>query len=326
MIILAADIGGTQARLLLAEAQGSQWQPVRQAVLPSRAFASLQELLAQFLEPGEQPHSACLALAGPIHQQQVQLTNLPWQVDAGELGRQLHIPRLQLLNDFAAQAHGLPLLADTALCTLQPSTLQPDTLQPDSRPGTRALLGAGTGLGMALLAGSAERPQVLASQGGHADFAPTDEQQIELLQFLRRHYPRVSLELLLCGRGLSRLYAFFTAQATGSPELPDARQISQLAEQGDDAAQQSLQLFARLLGSAAGNLALTSLAEGGVYISGGIAPKILPYLQQPAVLQAFADKPPMQELLSGIGLHVVRDELLGLHGAAQVALQLARRH
>ena len=321
MIILAADIGGTQARLLLAEVQGSQWQPVRQAVLPSRAFASLQELLAQFLEPGEQPHSSCLALAGPIHQQQVQLTNLPWLVDAGELGRQLHIPRLQLLNDFAAQAHGLPLLADTALCTLQPSTLQPD-----SSPGTRALLGAGTGLGMALLAGSAEQPQVLASQGGHADFAPTDEQQIELLQFLRRHYPRVSLELLLCGRGLSRLYAFFTAQAADDPELPDARQISQLAEQGDGAAQQSLQLFARLLGSAAGNLALTSLAEGGVYLSGGIAPKILPYLQQPAVLQAFVDKPPMHELLASIGLHVVLDELLGLRGAAQVALQLARRY
>ena len=179
---------------------------------------------------------------------------------------------------------------------------------------------------MALLAGSAEQPQVLASQGGHADFAPTDEQQIELLQFLRRHYPRVSLELLLCGRGLSRLYAFFTAQAADDPELPDARQISQLAEQGDGAAQQSLQLFARLLGSAAGNLALTSLAEGGVYLSGGIAPKILPYLQQPAVLQAFVDKPPMHELLASIGLHVVLDELLGLRGAAQVALQLARRH
>lgn len=317
MIILAADIGGTQARLLLAEAQGSQWQPVRQAVLPSQAFASLEELLTQFLEPGGQPHSACLALAGPIHQQQVQLTNLPWQVDAGELSRQLHIPRLQLLNDFAAQAHGLPLLPDTALCTLQPGT---------SHHGTRALLGAGTGLGMALLAGSAEQPQVLASQGGHADFAPADEQQIELLQFLRRHYPRVSLELLLCGRGLSRLYAFFTAQAADSPELPDARQISLLAEQGDAPAQQSLQLFARLLGSAAGNLALTSLAEGGVYLCGGVAPKILPYLQQPAALQAFVDKPPMHELLTGIGLHVVLDELLGLRGAVQVALQLARRH
>ena len=317
MIILAADIGGTQARLLLAAVQGGQWQPVRQAVLPSQAFASLQELLTQFLEPGEQPQSACLALAGPIHQQQVQLTNLPWQVDASELSHQLHIPRLQLLNDFAAQAHGLPLLPDSALCTLQAGT---------SHLGTRALLGAGTGLGMALLAGSAEQPQVLASQGGHADFAPTDEQQIELLQFLRRHYPRVSLELLLCGRGLSRLYAFFTAQAADDPELPDARQISQLAEQGDGAGQQSLQLFARLLGSAAGNLALTSLAEGGVYLSGGIAPKILPYLQQPAVLQAFFDKPPMHELLASIGLHVVLDELLGLRGAAQVALQLARRY
>ena len=322
MIILAADIGGTQARLLLAEAQGSQWQPVRQAVLPSQAFTSLQELLAQFLEPGEQPHSACLALAGPIHQQQVQLTNLPWQVDASELSHQLHIPRLQLLNDFAAQAHGLPLLSDSALTTLQAGTLQAGT----SCVGTRALLGAGTGLGMALLGGTDQHPLALASQGGHADFAPADEQQIELLQFLRRHYPRVSLELLLCGRGLSRLYAFFTAQAADHPQLPDARQISLLAEQGDGAAQQSLQLFARLLGSAAGNLALTSLAEGGVYISGGIAPKILPYLQQPAVLQAFADKPPMQDLLAGIGLHVVLDELLGLHGAAQVALHLARRH
>jgi len=317
MIILAADIGGTQARLLLAEAQGSQWQPVRQAVLPSQAFASLQELLAQFLEPFGVGRQLFHCRDVGCGKQQVQLTNLPWQVDAGELSRQLHIPHLQLINDFAAQAHGLPLLPDSALTTFQAGT---------SRLGTRALLGAGTGLGMALLGGTDQHPLTLASQGGHADFAPADEQQIELLQFLRRHYRRVSLELLLCGRGLSRLYAFFTAQAADHTQLPDARQISQLAEQGDGAAQQSLQLFARLLGSAAGNLALTSLAEGGVYISGGIAPKMLPYLQQPAVLQAFADKPPMQALLSGIGLHVVRDELLGLHGAAQVALQLARRH
>ncbi|MNM69473.1 Glucokinase [compost metagenome] len=187
----------------------------------------------------------------------------------------------------------------------------------------RALLGAGTGLGMALLAGSPRQPLVLSSEGGHADFAPQDEQQLALWQHLRAEHGRVSLELLLSGHGLERLYRFVTGRAASEAVSLDARGISRMAAAGDAQACATLELFARLYASAAGNLALTGLARGGVYLCGGIAPKILPFLQQPQVREAFCSKPPMRGLLQRIPLHVVLDEYLGLRGAAQVAARLA---
>ena len=316
MLILAADIGGTQARLLLAEAQPQGWHAVRQAILVSRDHSSLDDLLDSFLQPGEQPHAACLAVAGPIREQQVQLTNLPWRIDAGELARRRGLARLELLNDFAAQALGLPLLSAAELHCLQAG-------QPVAN-GLRALLGAGTGLGMALLTGPAHAPQVLPSQGGHADFAPVDDEQHALCHYLRRFYPRVSLELLLSGRGLSRIHAFQAGLPPTATALPEAPQIAQRAQAGDTDAQRSLALFARIYLACAGNLALTSLAEGGVYLCGGMAAHLLDYLQQPAALAAFSAKPPMEALLRQVPLQVVLDPLLGLRGAAQRAWQMNR--
>jgi glucokinase len=315
-VILAADLGGTHARLLLARCQGDGWLTLRQSSLPSRDFSCFADLLAAFLRPGEQPDSACIAAAGPLGDGCLQLTNLPWLLDAAAISRQFAIPRVQLLNDFAAQTHALRLLQPSQLCPLQSGTPQAD--------GLCALLGAGTGLGMALLAGGTAQPLALPSQGGHADFAPQDQQQIDLLRYLLPTHGRVSLELLLSGQGLSRLYAFLGARPVTASDLPDARAISQAAAAGDALAAETLRLFARLLGAAAGNLALTSLAMGGVYLSGGIAPKILPYLQQPEVREAFCNRPPMRELLQRIPLYVVLDEQLGLQGAAQVAAGMAR--
>ena len=314
MVILAADLGGTQSRLLLAQRQGNGWQAVRQRTLPSHDYATITELLTDFLLPGEHPQSACIAAAGPVEGGRLKLTNLPWLLDADDLRRHLGIARLCLLNDFAAQTHALPLLQSQQLCTLQAGTTE--------KNGVRALIGAGTGLGMALLAGTTQQPLALASQGGHVNFAPRDAQQIELLRYLLPSYGRVSLELLLSGSGISRLYAFLAQLPVTIRELPDAHAISLAAAAGDALAEQTLHLFARLYGAAAGNLALTSLALGGVYLSGGIAPKILPYLQQPEVLEAFGNSGPMRTLLEKIPLYVVLDEHLGLHGAAQVAAQL----
>ena len=310
-MILAADLGGTRSRLLLAECVPDGWRELRQKNLPSHAYGSLAELLEDFLQPGERPVSACIAAAGPLNQTQLQMTNLPWLLDAVAIARQFGIDHVQLLNDFTAQTYALPGLQPHQLCTLQTGKPQHDAV--------RALLGAGTGLGMALLAGSEECPMSLPSQGGHADFAPADQQQIDLLRFLLPTCGRVSLELLLSGRGLTRLYGFIGKRPLDDPELPDAHAISLAADAGEPLAIATLQLFARLYAATAGNLALTSLPFGGLYLSGGIAPKILPYLQQDGVLQVFNNRSPMQPLLQSIPLHVVLDENLGLHGAAQVA-------
>ncbi len=314
-MILAADLGGTQSRLLLAEQRGGTLQPLRQTTLPSHHYSSVEALLEDFLQ-SEKPDCACIAAAGPVAGNRIQLTNLPWQLDALRIAQQFGIPRVHLLNDFTAQTFALPYLQPHQLCTLQPGTRDAQ--------GTRALIGAGTGLGMALLAGDLLQPLALPSQGGHADFAPQDEQQIELLRYLLPEYGRVSLELLLSGRGITRLYAFLSRMPLNHPDLPDAHGISLAAEAGDALADQTLRLFARLYGAAAGNLALTGMASGGVYLSGGIAPKMLPYLQQPDVLEAFCHKGPMQSLLESIALNVVLDEYLGLHGAARLAARLER--
>ena len=314
MVILAADLGGTQSRLLLAERQAVEWLPLRQITLPSRDYPNIEALLQDFLRDGEQPTSACIAAAGPVTDGQLQMSNLPWLLDAEAISRQFRINRLRLLNDFAAQAHALPYLQPEQLCTLQPGKPQAN--------GLRALMGAGTGLGMAMLTGSTNQASVIASQGGHADFAPQDSQQIELLRYLLHSHDRVSLEMLLSGRGLQRIYAFLGELPMHTNDLPDANAISLAAASGEVLADQALHLFARLYGAAAGNFALTSLPYGGLYLSGGIAPKMLPYLQHPDVLAAFANRPPMQQVLEGIPLHVVLEEHLGLHGALQVAKQL----
>lgn len=313
-MILAADLGGTQSRLLLAERAADGWQPLRQTTLPSQAFGNLAELLEEFLLPGEHPASACIAAAGPLQDGLLQMSNLPWQLKATAIARQFGIARVRLLNDFTAQAYALPQLESHQLCTLQAGKPQ--------RNGMRALLGAGTGLGMALLASSAGHSLAIPSQGGHADFAPRDLQQIDLLRYLLPACGRVSLELLLSGRGLTRLYAFIGRQALTDPELPDARAISLAADAGEPLAIETLQMFARLYAAAAGNLALTSLPFGGLYLSGGIAPKMLAYLQQAEFLEVFCETVPMQGVLERIPLHVVLDEYLGLHGALQVAANM----
>lgn len=316
MVILAADLGGTQSRLLLAHCDGDGWQTLRQRTLPSQHYTGISELLEDFLLPDEHPGSACIAAAGPLENNRLHLTNLPWQLDAQVIRRQFAINHLQLLNDFAAQTYALPHLQPHQLCSLQTGRVQIGA--------TRAVLGAGTGLGMALLAEVDGQALCLPSQGGHADFAPRDEQQIALLRYLLPVYGRVSQELLLSGAGISRVHAFLGGHPLNSTEQPDAHAISLAADAGEPLAIATLQLFARLYLAAAGNLALTSLAQGGVYLSGGIAPKILRYLQAPEAIAEFQRATPMADLLRSIPLQVVLDEHLGLHGAAWLAARLEK--
>lgn len=324
LTFLAADLGGTRARLLLGRIDAQGWHEIRRQELACQDFADLESLLAAFLHQGDTPQLACLALAGPVTSpRQARFTHLPWQVDAAQLERRLGLGQVHLLNDCAAQAWGLPCLGPADVHTLQAGSCADVPAAQNQAGKVRALLAAGTGLGIALLAGPATQPLVLASEGGHADFAPANAAELALLRRLQARHGRISLETVLSGPGLERLHAALhdiPAQAQG----PRASQISAAALAGEAQAAATLHHFARLLLSAAGNLALTSLARGGVYLGGGLAPKILPFLQQPGVLAAFQQKPPQQALLQDIPLHVVLQEQLGLLGAAQLATRLAQ--
>lgn len=315
MKVLATDIGGSNARLMLAELVDTGWQPLRTATLPSSEHADLDALLEAFLPAETKLAAACLAVAGPIEGRTATLTNLGWLIDADRLAARHDIAQVALINDFAAQAHALPALPAAAIVTLQPG-------HPNAE-GPRALLGAGTGLGVALA--GPKSAWVLPSQGGHVDFAPRNDEEIALLEFLRPQLGRVSLEHVLSGPGLARLYRFVSRNSAEPARQLDAAAISAAAEAGEPTAERTLRLFARLYGSAAGNLALNMLPTGGLYLSGGIAPKMLRYLQEAAVLEAFNHKPPMTELLSHIPLYVITDESIGLIGATRLAAQLARQ-
>jgi glucokinase len=315
MVFLAADIGGTHCRLLLAEACATGWRCIREQSYPGHDHPSLQAVLELFLSAGERPTVACIAVAGPLEGQHIQMTNLPWQLDAAQLSEQFGITTVRLLNDFAAQAYALNTLPPSDLCTLQTGVPQAE--------GLRALLGAGTGLGMALLLPSAGQWQALPSQGGLADFAPRGVTQLALCRALEEAYGRASQESLLCGQGLERIYSFLAGAGVRLNDASlSARGISLAAAEHEPLACAALRLFAQIFAASAGNLALVSLARGGVYLSGGIASKMLDFLREPAVIEAFVDKPPMRELLQSIPLHVVLNEQLGLFGAATLAREL----
>jgi glucokinase len=317
MVFLAADIGGTHCRLLLAELSVSGWRGIREQSFPGHDYPSLEAVLALFLNANERPTVAAIAVAGPLEGQHIAMTNLPWQLDAGQLSERFGIPTVRLLNDFAAQAYALNALPTSDLCTLQVGVPQAD--------GVRALIGAGTGLGMALLVPGAGPSQALASQGGLADFAPQGVEQLALCQALQSTYGRASQESLLSGHGLERIYSFLAGNGVQLNEASlSARDISLAAAQAEPLACAALRLFAQIFAASAGNLALFSLARGGVYLSGGIAPKMLSFLQEPAVIEAFVNKPPMREWLQSIPVHVVLNEHLGLFGAATCAAELAR--
>lgn len=317
MIFLAGDIGGTHTRLLLGEVRKGGWQTLARADYPSDQFATFDDLLRLFLETGRfRPVSMVLAVAGPVRHGRVKVTNLPWTLDALELARQHALEDVILLNDFEAQGHALPLLGAEDVVTLQAGEPDPD--------GVRALIGAGTGLGMAQVVPCAGGWRVIPGEGGHVDFAPRNEAELDLWRHVRKELGRASVESLLSGPGIERIHRYLCQRDGVATSEAGTAQISQvaLAEPGSRE-RQTLRLFVHLYGAVAGNLALLDLPRGGLYLGGGIAPKILPLLQAEGFLEAFLDKAPMGELLKTIPVQVVANEALGLLGAAEVAVQLA---
>lgn len=344
MIILAGDIGGTNARLALYEtAPGVAPALLLEHTYPSAAHSSLDDIADAFLAEastalggrvgrGTGVYSACLAIAGPIENNICKATNLPWIVDGRSLATRLGIERVRLINDFHAAALGVTAVG--------PEWLAPLGGPPPLRRGPIAVLGAGTGLGEAFLLWSTsdDAYQVVPSEGGHVDFAPRTPLEVGLLRFLATKYGRVSCERVLSGRGLVDVFSFLsqepgcralirpdTLAALAHPD--EARDpASVISERGlsgaDPICEMSLALFCSVLGAVAGNLALTILASGGVFVAGGIAPRVLPILQKGMFREAFERKGRMHTLVERIPAFVVTHPQVGLVGAAAAAAKL----
>ncbi len=337
MKVLAGDLGGTHSRLEIVEVHPAivdtdsgapRLTPVRRHTYPSQDYPDPLPFLREFLA-GETVAGACLAVAGPVeatdHGQRARVTNLPWRLDSEWLAAALGLPRLVLINDFAAVGHGLEALGPKDCLTLQPGRPHADA--------PRALIGAGTGLGMALLHRCQGRWQVHPSEGGHRDFAPTDALQSELLAWLRRRHEHVSVERVLSGPGLVNLYRFL---AERHPEQADPALQAAMAEgdpaaaiaefglwRDDPLARRALHLFVRIYGAQAGDLALLALPRGGLYIAGGIAPKLRELMHGEDFLAALRAKGRMSALVAEIPVHLVLNGRVGLLGAALLAAREA---
>lgn len=332
-IVLGADVGGTHTRIALARFEAGRSQVLGRSVYPSGNYASLELVVEAFLGTPElapfaaHVASAVFAVAGPIENGRGHLTNLPWIADEAAIAQHFGFPNVRVINDFAAAGLGIAHLGADDFLTLQAGL-------PVER-GERVVVGAGTGLGVAVLDWDHTRYEIHPSEAGHTDFAPVDALQDRLLVHLRRQFPRVSCERVLSGSGLGHILGFLieSGAAVPSPALaagmrgPDvAKAITELALAGGDAlAARALDLFVAAYGSFAGNMALVTLARGGVYIAGGIAPKIADKLADGDFMRAFTAKGRFQPLLESLPVHVVMNDQVGLYGALGEASRISGR-
>jgi len=322
-VVLAGDVGGTNTRLAVFEATGGALSLRRLDVYPSRDHPSLDAVVADFLAAGRDAcEAACFAVAGPVAGRRARTTNLPWEVDADALQARFGIARVRLLNDLEATARGIAELPESAFHTLLPGAAD--------AAGNRAVIAAGTGLGEAGLYwdGTAHLP--FASEGGHADFAPASPLETALRDHLAERHGHVSWERVVSGPGLADVHAFLAARGRG-PVRPrpgraaeDPAAVVAAARAGDPGALETVALFVRCFGAEAGNLALKLMATGGVFVAGGMAPRLLPFLRRFDFAEAFLAKGRMRPLLERMPVRVVLDEGAALLGAARAAAPTAR--
>lgn len=316
-MILAGDIGGTKAQLALFPPGAEPRTPAIEERVPTAGSPSLEAILRGFLErTGARPTRCVLGIAGPVAENRCITTNLPWHADGEALSRELGTP-VTLLNDLEATGWGLPTLGESDLVTLQPGV---------ATAGNRALIAAGTGLGEAILHWTGRAWHPMPSEGGHTDFGPRGALEDELLHWLRGKYGRVSYERILSGPGLVNLYRFFRDTKRGDEpaevalrfdSAPDpAAVVTETALDGScERARLALDKFVDVYGAEAGNLALKALALGGVYLGGGIAPKLLPVLTRGRFVRAFFEKGRLSPVLSRIPVSVILDPKTAVWGA-----------
>lgn len=354
-MILAGDIGGTKTYLGLFEPSTNGVESVREEKFWNSDFESLEEILTEFLNaPPKDPDetedpeelldddetsttatesstqisidAACFGIAGPIQNNRCRATNLPWVIDGHTLTKHLDTSTVRLLNDVEAMAYGVLVLGeDETELVHGPATTKSDA--------TKGLVAPGTGLGEAILFWDGHRYHPISSEGGHASFAPNTDAEIDLLRYLRTSYLHVSFERVLSGDGLHTIYQFLRDTKQNEPtwlaeKLLTGDPAALIAEAGltgkPDICVQALELFVSILGGEAGNMALKGLATGGVYIGGGIAPKILPKLREERFSQAFVSKGRYKRFLSAIPVYVILNDKAALLGSASFAAQLLR--
>ena len=351
-MILAGDIGGTKTNLALYDWTAERAEPLRLESFHSGDYTSLEDILVEFLTPPRPPSrgdslemeegskgqkaeerasepekltAACFGIAGPVIDNRCQTTNLPWIVDGSLIAKQFEIPRVQLLNDLEAKAYGLLWLRPDELEVLNVGN-------PPKKRQALAVIAAGTGLGEGILFWDGKTYRPMPSEGGHTDFAPNNDQEIELLRYLRSQYLHVSYERILSGPGLHAIYEFLRDTKKNEPTWlaekiragNPAAEIAQAGLQGQaEIARQALDLFASIYGAEAGNLALKALSLDGVYIGGGIAPKLITKLQDGTFMKAFTNKGRYKRLMSQMPVKVIMNQQTALLGAASVAAALS---
>lgn len=346
-MILAGDIGGTKTNLALYEWTTERTKPLRLESFHSCDYTSLEDILTEFLNPptlqatmieaessgpegglaGDQsqepivPAAACFGIAGPVIDNHSHTTNLPWIVDGPTIAKQFSIPRVQLLNDLEATAYGVLWLRPDELDVLNPG-------HPPKKRQALTLISAGTGLGEAILFWDGKSYRPMPSEGGHADFAPNNDQEIDLLRYLRTQYLHVSYERVLSGPGLHAIYEYLRDTKKNEPtwlaeKIKAGNPAAEIAEAGltgqAEIAKQTLDLFASIYGAEAGNLALKALSLDGIYIGGGIAPKLIQKLHDGTFMKAFINKGRYKRLMTSMPVKVVMNQHTALLGAASVA-------
>jgi glucokinase len=314
--VLAADVGGTHIRLALERAG----ERIAEHTASSRQTGGLAPILRAFLDSAGAPPlaAACLAIAGPVIDAAVRITNLPWEVDAASLRSALGISRVRLVNDLEAAAFGMLHLTSERFEPLQRGTRQPGS-------GVVVVAAAGTGFGLAALAWDGREHRPYATEAGHAGFAARTPREIALLRHLQRRHGRVSIERVVSGPGLAAIHDFLRAEA-GAPEPPELRTapdrsqaIADAAARRDPICEEALAIFCECYGAAVGDAALAHLATGGVWIGGGIAPKILASLRAGGFLAAFLDKGRFRPLLESLPVAVCLAPDTALAGACRLA-------
>jgi glucokinase len=328
-VILAGDIGGTKCNLALYEIHGTSRRKIIKKRYESREFPAFDAMIAKFLSDSraETKDAGALAIeaagfgvAGPVIDRCVKATNLPWIVDASALSAQLKTKHVVLLNDLEATGYSLPNLAPSEISTLNMGVATPQT--------TQALIAAGTGLGEAILFWNGSRYSVASSEGGHTDFAPRTEQEIELLRYMKKQNEFVSVELILSGRGFRTIHSFLDASVRhpffDDPEADAAPEITRLALAGQcPVCVLTLDLWVSMYGAEAGNLALKVLARGGIWVAGGIAVKIQKKMEDGSFFRAFCEKEKFADLLAKIPIQMVLNEDAPLLGAMSQAMRAA---
>ncbi|MBS3784250.1 MAG: glucokinase [Anaerolineae bacterium] len=327
-MLLAGDIGGTKTKLAVFSEEMGPRKPLAQETYPSKGYAGLDVIARKFMDGIDvDVDRATFGVAGPVIEGRVEVTNLPWTVDGDALERELGLAQVQVLNDLASIANGVPLLEPDELHTIKAGRPDPD--------GAIAVVAPGTGLGEAFLTWDKDdgRYRPHASEGGHTDFGPMTPRQIQLLRYLWARHEHVSYELMASGMGIPNIYAYY--RSGGYAEEP--QWLTEELAQADDATpiivnaaldeERSSQLcrltldtFVSILGAEAGNLALKVMATGGVYLGGGIPPRILPALDQGSFLEAFHRKGRHTSLMERMPVHVILNPDIALLGVARYGL------